>query len=62
MCLCLVDSHVLVYKLGGASLSISVLQVNGGMFQVLNSHTDLSMGGESFTDALAQFLATEFER
>lgn len=55
-------SHVLVYKLGGASLSISVLQVNGGMFQVLNSHTDLSMGGESFTDALAQFLATEFER
>lgn len=62
MCMCPVDSHVLVYKLGGASLSVTVLQVNGGLFQVLNSHTDLSMGGESFTDALAHFLATEFER
>lgn len=62
MCLFLINSHVLVYKLGGSSLSITVLQVNGGMFQVVNSHTDLSMGGESFTEALADFLAAEFER
>lgn len=57
-----VDSHVLVYKLGGTSLSVTVLQVNGGMFRVLNTHTDHSIGGESFTQALAQHLATEFKR
>uniref|UniRef100_A0A8K9UUV3 Heat shock protein 14 n=1 Tax=Oncorhynchus mykiss TaxID=8022 RepID=A0A8K9UUV3_ONCMY len=54
--------HVLVYKLGGTSLSVTVLQVNGGMFRVLNTHTDHSIGGESFTSALAQHLAAEFKR
>ncbi|XP_039647922.1 heat shock 70 kDa protein 14 [Perca fluviatilis] len=55
-------SHVLVYKLGGTSLSVTVLQVNGGMFRVLNTHTDHSIGGERFTEALAQHLAAEFKR
>ncbi|XP_037099496.1 heat shock 70 kDa protein 14 [Syngnathus acus] len=55
-------SHVLVYKLGGTSLSVTVLQVNGGMFRVLDTHTHHSIGGESFTQALAQHLATEFKR
>uniref|UniRef100_A0A3Q3JVY8 Heat shock 70 kDa protein 14 n=1 Tax=Monopterus albus TaxID=43700 RepID=A0A3Q3JVY8_MONAL len=55
-------SHVLVYKLGGTSLSVTVLQVSGGMFRVLNTHTDHSIGGESFTQALAQHLAAEFRR
>ncbi|XP_020494448.2 heat shock 70 kDa protein 14 [Labrus bergylta] len=55
-------SHVLVWKLGGTSLSVTVLQVNGGMFRVLNTHTDHSIGGESFTQALALHLAAEFKR
>uniref|UniRef100_A0A8C3A553 Heat shock protein 14 n=1 Tax=Cyclopterus lumpus TaxID=8103 RepID=A0A8C3A553_CYCLU len=55
-------SHVLVYKLGGTSLSVTVLQVNGGVFRVISTHTDNSIGGESFTEALAQHLATEFKR
>nr|XP_040029858.1 heat shock 70 kDa protein 14 isoform X2 [Gasterosteus aculeatus aculeatus] len=55
-------SHVLVYKLGGTSLSVTVLQVNGGVFRVLNTHTDHSTGGESFTQALAQHLNAEFKR
>ncbi|KAG7497519.1 hypothetical protein JOB18_039095 [Solea senegalensis] len=55
-------SHVLVYKLGGTSLSVTVLQVSGGMFRVLNTQTDHNIGGESFTQALAQHLAAEFKR
>lgn len=55
-------SHVLVYKLGGTSLSVTVLQVSGGMYRVLSTHTDHSIGGESFTQALAQHLAAEFKR
>ncbi|KAJ3612562.1 hypothetical protein NHX12_020833 [Muraenolepis orangiensis] len=55
-------SHVLVYKLGGTSLSVTALQVNGGMFRVLDTLTDHSVGGDSFTDALAQHLAAEFKR
>lgn len=55
-------SHVLVYKLGGTSLSVTALQVNGGMYRVLHTLTDHSIGGERFTEALAQHLASEFKR
>ncbi|XP_038148092.1 heat shock 70 kDa protein 14 [Cyprinodon tularosa] len=56
------SSHVLVYKLGGTSLSVTVLQTNGGMIRVLSTRTEHSIGGESFTQALAQHLASEFKR
>ncbi|XP_030637065.1 heat shock 70 kDa protein 14 isoform X2 [Chanos chanos] len=55
-------SHVLVYKLGGTSLSVTVLEVNSGMYRVLATHTDHSNGGENFTHALAQHLAAEFKK
>lgn len=57
-----VHSHVLVYKLGGTSLSVTVLEVNGGMFRVLDTLTDHSIGGEKITEVLAQHLAAEFKR
>ncbi|KAM9705473.1 heat shock 70 kDa protein 14 isoform 2-T2 [Menidia menidia] len=55
-------SHVLVYKLGGTSLSVTLLQINGGISRVLSTCTDHSIGGENFTQALAQHLASEFQR
>ncbi|KAK7149947.1 hypothetical protein R3I94_009306 [Phoxinus phoxinus] len=55
-------SHVLVYKLGGTSLSVTVLEVNSGMYRVLATQTDHRTGGESFTHELAQHLAGEFKK
>lgn len=55
-------SHVLVYKLGGTSLSVTVLEVNSGMYKVLATQTDHRTGGESFTYELAQHLAAEFKK
>uniref|UniRef100_A0A8C9TLT3 Heat shock protein 14 n=1 Tax=Scleropages formosus TaxID=113540 RepID=A0A8C9TLT3_SCLFO len=55
-------SHVLVYKLGGTSLTVTVMEVNSGLYRVLATHTDHSTGGESFTQALAQHLASEFKK
>uniref|UniRef100_A0A0K8RU51 Heat shock 70 kDa protein 14 n=1 Tax=Crotalus horridus TaxID=35024 RepID=A0A0K8RU51_CROHD len=55
-------SYVLVYKLGGASLSITVIEVNSGLYRVLSTTTDDSIGGTCFTEALAQHLASEFQR
>ncbi|KPP74432.1 heat shock 70 kDa protein 14-like [Scleropages formosus] len=54
--------HVLVYKLGGTSLTVTVMEVNSGLYRVLATHTDHSTGGESFTQALAQHLASEFKK
>uniref|UniRef100_A0A8D0H533 Heat shock protein family A (Hsp70) member 14 n=1 Tax=Sphenodon punctatus TaxID=8508 RepID=A0A8D0H533_SPHPU len=55
-------SNVLVYKLGGTSLSITVIEVNSGLYRVLATNTDDSIGGVCFTEALAQHLASEFQR
>lgn len=55
-------SHVLVYKLGGTSLNVTVLQINGGLIRVVSTYMDHGIGGESFTQALVQHLASEFKR
>uniref|UniRef100_A0A8C9EI31 Heat shock protein family A (Hsp70) member 14 n=1 Tax=Pavo cristatus TaxID=9049 RepID=A0A8C9EI31_PAVCR len=49
-------SNVLVYKLGGTSLSITVIEVNSGIYRVLATDTDDGIGGVCFTEALAQHL------
>ncbi|KAM8973849.1 heat shock 70 kDa protein 14 [Pelodytes ibericus] len=55
-------SNVLVYKLGGISLSVTMIEVNSGMYRVLATNTYDDIGGVSFTEALAQHLASEFQR
>nr|XP_020653423.1 heat shock 70 kDa protein 14 isoform X1 [Pogona vitticeps] len=55
-------SNLLVYKLGGTSLSITVMEVNSGLYRVVSTNTDDSIGGTCFTEALAQHLASEFQR
>lgn len=55
-------SNVLVFKLGGTSLSLSVMEVNSGMYRVLSTNSDDNVGGAHFTETLAQYLASEFQR
>ncbi|KAM6216206.1 heat shock 70 kDa protein 14 [Rhynchocyon petersi] len=55
-------SNILVFKLGGTSLSISVMEVNSGMYRVLSTNTNGNIGGAHFTETLANYLASEFQR
>lgn len=55
-------SNILVFKLGGTSLSVSVMEVNSGIYRVLSTNTDYNIGGTHFTETLAQHLASEFQR
>ncbi|MEE6481518.1 hypothetical protein FKM82_012889 [Ascaphus truei] len=55
-------SNVLVYKLGGTSLSVTMMDVNSGIYRVLATRTYDDIGGVCFTEALAQHLASEFQR
>ncbi|XP_063301518.1 heat shock 70 kDa protein 14 [Pelobates fuscus] len=55
-------SNVLVYKLGGTSLSVTMIEVNSGIYRVLATKTYDGIGGVCFTEALAQHLASEFQR
>ncbi|KAF3818707.1 hypothetical protein GH733_012124, partial [Mirounga leonina] len=55
-------SNILVFKLGGTSLSVSVMEVNSGIYRVLSTNTDDNIGGTHFTETLAEYLASEFQR
>ncbi|KAH3880549.1 hypothetical protein DPMN_004465 [Dreissena polymorpha] len=60
------DSHyngfVLVFRLGGVSAEASVVSVHNGMYQIITSVTDTSLGGDICTEALTEYLMAEFKR
>jgi len=53
--------NCLVYRVGGISMSISLIHVAGGCYTVLDN-TDVSIGGEQVTDVLVQYLGNEFKQ
>ncbi len=50
----------LVYDLGGGTFDVSVVQAEGGIFEVLSSHGDTKLGGDDFDDLLVNHLADDF--
>ncbi|EJF59775.1 HSP70-domain-containing protein [Dichomitus squalens LYAD-421 SS1] len=56
------ERHILIFDLGGGSLSVSLITVEEGVFWV-NSHAgDAHQGGEDFDDRLVQHFSAEFKR
>lgn len=55
-------SLVLVYHLGGRTLQVTLISVNSGMYRILDSFYNNSIGGESFDEVLVSHLADEFKR
>lgn len=54
--------NVLVYKLGGESVDVTVVRVLMGMYQVLSSVSSHAVSGRDFTQTLVQYFAGEFNR
>uniref|UniRef100_UPI00358EF0D2 heat shock 70 kDa protein 14 isoform X2 n=1 Tax=Myxine glutinosa TaxID=7769 RepID=UPI00358EF0D2 len=52
----------LVYKFGGTGVEVTAVKVVGGMYRMLGATADGAVGGESFSEMLAQHMAAEFER
>ena len=55
-------SNVLVYRMGGSSADVSVLQVSSGVYQTLGSTNTSKVSGNAFTEKLMDYFATEFQR
>jgi molecular chaperone DnaK len=49
-------SKVAVYDLGGGTFDVSVLELAGGVFQVLSTHGDTKLGGDDLDAAIAERL------
>ena len=51
-----------MYRLGGTTLDATVFAVNGGMYRLVATEHDTTLGGIKFDELLAQHLAAEFQR
>ncbi|MEJ7575381.1 MAG: molecular chaperone DnaK [Pyrinomonadaceae bacterium] len=54
------SERVIVYDLGGGTFDVSVLEINDGVFEVLSTSGNTSLGGEDFDERIALWMIDEF--
>ena len=55
------DQTVLVYDLGGGTFDVSILELGGGVYEVVATNGDNELGGDDWDEAIIDYLADEFE-
>src|SRR6266571_7058064 len=56
------EGRVAVYDLGGGTFDISILNVKGGIFEVLATAGDTHLGGDDIDRVIVEWLAAELPR
>jgi molecular chaperone DnaK len=54
------SEKIVVFDLGGGTFDVSILQIGGGVFEVLSTHGDTYLGGEDFDEVLVNHLSDRF--
>jgi len=57
-----VEHNVLIFDLGGGTFDVSLLTIDGGIFEVRATAGDTHLGGEDFDNRLVNHFAEEFKR
>ena len=55
-------SNILIFDLGGGSLDVSLLKIDGGIFEVLATNGDTNLGGEDFDNIVVEFCVADFKK
>ena len=53
---------ILVFDLGGGTFDVSLLEVGDGIFEVLSTAGDTSLGGDDFDKVLVNWLVNDFKK
>ncbi|XP_042483944.1 heat shock 70 kDa protein-like [Macadamia integrifolia] len=56
------EQNVLIFDLGGGTFDVSLLAIEGGIFEVKATAGDTHLGGEDFDNRLVNYCVTEFKR
>ena len=56
------DANVLIFDLGGGTFDVSLLNIEGGIFEVKATAGDTHLGGEDFDARLVRHFIEEFKR
>jgi molecular chaperone DnaK len=54
------DQTVLVYDLGGGTFDVSILELGGGVYEVVATNGDNDLGGDDWDRAIIDWLAEDF--
>jgi molecular chaperone DnaK len=55
------NETILVFDLGGGTFDVSILEVGDGIFEVLSTAGDTSLGGDDFDNVLVNWLINDFK-
>merc|ERR1712003_518507 len=56
------ESNVLIFDLGGGTFDVSILSIEGGIFEVKSTAGDTHLGGEDFDNRMVDHFVKEFLR
>ncbi|CCE82193.1 Piso0_001906 [Millerozyma farinosa CBS 7064] len=56
------EKQIIVYDLGGGTFDVSLLSIEGGVFEVLATAGDTHLGGEDFDFKMVRYLAKLFKK
>jgi len=56
------EHHICVFDCGGGTHDVTILNVDGGIFEVKATNGDCHLGGEDFDNRLVQHFVQEFKR
>ncbi|EEB06571.1 hsp70-like protein [Schizosaccharomyces japonicus yFS275] len=56
------DAVIAVFDLGGGTFDISILELNGGVFEVKSTNGDTHLGGEDFDIAIVRHIVDSFQK
>merc|ERR1712078_650759 len=56
------ESNVLIYDMGGGTFDVSLLTIEGGIFEVKATAGDTHLGGEDFDNRVVDFCMQDFKR
>merc|ERR1719343_479761 len=56
------EANVLIFDLGGGTFDVSILSIEGGIFEVKSTAGDTHLGGEDFDNRMVDHFVNEFKR
>merc|ERR1712073_217539 len=56
------EANVLIFDLGGGTFDVSILAIDGGIFEVKSTAGDTHLGGEDFDNRMVDHFVSEFLR
>ncbi|XP_077568408.1 heat shock 70 kDa protein 1 [Stigmatopora nigra] len=56
------ERNVLIFDLGGGTFDVSILAIDGGIFEVKATAGDTHLGGEDFDNRMVEHFVAEFKR